>query len=391
MPNPHPTPKVRKSPTGDELLPPGFARRPDGRLRLRWTPPGAPRREVYGWSVDECNAKRYGTPRAIRRAPASITTGEYLEAWLRGLTGRPNSNATHRHNVERYLLPIFGSAPLTELDREVIRAGFAVIRAMPARGGGVLAPRTVSLIFATLRRALNVAVEDGRLPANPAARLNPNGTTGAGARGARVGVELRIPTDAELRRVLPHLEPIDRALFELSVLTGLRQSEALGLGWDAFAQAGVVRVTRALRRTDRELDDPKSSTSARFVPLSPSYTPVLAAVRQAQRLARIAAGEAWDNPHELVFTDATGGALVGSSLSHRLTAACRAAGVAPFRWHDLRHAYASGSINAGVPIALVSKYLGHANVAITSEVYHHIATGDDHSAVIRATEAMLGR
>lgn len=405
MPNPNPTRRARKSSASSDVLPPGFKRRADGRLQLRWTDRAGRRRDVYGWTVDECNAKRYApiAPEPVRLLPDSSTTGAYLEVWIAGLDGRPNSNATHRHHVYAYLIPMVGDVLLEDLatpaGRELLRIRFAELRERRSRYGRPLAPRTIAMIHATLRRALNRAVEDGRIPSNPAARLNPNGTSGSRARSRRLGLELAIPTDDELRAVAVELEGSDRIAFELSVLTGLRQSELLGLGWDALEhgsdRAGSwIHVSRALRRSrgadaPAELDDPKTATSDRWVPLSPRFD--LRALAQLQRVRQVAAGPTWSgNPDGLLFTDERGRPVNGSTLSHRLTEACRRAGVRPFRWHDLRHAYASGLINRGVPIALVSKYLGHANVAITSEVYHHLIRTEDHSAAIAAASAILG-
>jgi len=36
-----------------------------------------------------------------------------------------------------------------------------------------------------------------------------------------------------------------------------------------------------------------------------------------------------------------------------------------FRFHDLRHTYASDMVSAGVDIFTISKFLGHANVKTT--------------------------
>jgi integrase len=50
-------------------------------------------------------------------------------------------------------------------------------------------------------------------------------------------------------------------------------------------------------------------------------------------------------------------------------AACKRAGIDAFRIHDLRHTAAVHQIEAGVPIEMVSQYLGHANIAITAKHY----------------------
>ena len=52
-----------------------------------------------------------------------------------------------------------------------------------------------------------------------------------------------------------------------------------------------------------------------------------------------------------------------------------AAGLRRVRLHDLRHGYASLAMQAGVPLPIVSKLLGHSSVAITSDTYSHLLEG----------------
>jgi integrase len=52
--------------------------------------------------------------------------------------------------------------------------------------------------------------------------------------------------------------------------------------------------------------------------------------------------------------------------------------------HDLRHLSGSLALHAGVPIALVSEYLGHADVSITLKVYTHaMARGEEVSNALQ--------
>ena len=53
--------------------------------------------------------------------------------------------------------------------------------------------------------------------------------------------------------------------------------------------------------------------------------------------------------------------------------------VTDFRWHDLRHTYATDEIKKGMPIYTLSKMMGHANVVVT-EKYAHLYTEDLHEA-----------
>ena len=83
------------------------------------------------------------------------------------------------------------------------------------------------------------------------------------------------------------------------------------------------------------------------------------------------AGSAWDNVHNLVFTNAA-----GSFLSHRTVYDCfkrivKSIGMETMRFHDLRHSYAVASIKNGDDIKTVQENLGHATAAFTLDVYAH--------------------
>ena len=58
-------------------------------------------------------------------------------------------------------------------------------------------------------------------------------------------------------------------------------------------------------------------------------------------------------------------------------------------FHVLRHGAASLLLNEGVPVPVVSRYLGHANPGITMKVYAHVLDGTSHVAA-SAMDGLLG-
>lgn len=53
--------------------------------------------------------------------------------------------------------------------------------------------------------------------------------------------------------------------------------------------------------------------------------------------------------------------------------ACKTAGIDPLTFHELRHTYASGLVNKGVPLAYVAAQLGHSGTRMVEQHYGHLA------------------
>ena len=88
--------------------------------------------------------------------------------------------------------------------------------------------------------------------------------------------------------------------------------------------------------------------------------------------------------HGLVFAHEDGGPLRPESVTKRFGQLVREAGLRPVRLHDLRHGAASLMLAAGVPLAVVSKRLGHSSIGITSDTYSHLLEGVGRDAAERA-------
>lgn len=79
---------------------------------------------------------------------------------------------------------------------------------------------------------------------------------------------------------------------------------------------------------------------------------------------------------------------------HRFTEALRrhaaAAGLPPMNVHGLRHSYATAARRAGVDIEVLSERLGHADVAITLNLYRHVDEAEHAEAAEKTAAAILG-
>jgi integrase len=219
---------------------------------------------------------------------------------------------------------------------------------------------TIRGTLAVLGRVLGSAARGGLIPANPVRRLE---------RGERPKVVRReFPSlDREaLGNLIAATPKRYRTLVAVSVLTGIRQGEALGLRWqDVDVKTGVVRVRYQLDRQG-DLVEPKTSAAKRDVPIPPSLARMLAE-------HRLAADPDHSSKTDFVFMSETGGPLHYRNVARRgLDKAVAAAGLPHLRWHDLRHLAASALIaESEGDVDHVSRVLGHASASITQAVYAH--------------------
>lgn len=57
------------------------------------------------------------------------------------------------------------------------------------------------------------------------------------------------------------------------------------------------------------------------------------------------------------------------SVKRAFARACKAAGIEDFHIHDIRHTAAVHQIEDGVPLPMVSQFLGHSNIMVTAKIY----------------------
>ena len=90
-----------------------------------------------------------------------------------------------------------------------------------------------------------------------------------------------------------------------------------------------------------------------------------------------------------LFPSATGKPVDEPLIRDAPARALKAAGIRrQLRIHSLRHTYASLALQRGVPLLTVSRQLGHSSIAITADVYGHLAP-DATKEAAAAWEAIL--
>jgi integrase len=172
-------------------------------------------------------------------------------------------------------------------------------------------------------------------------------------------------------------------------LSGLRRAELAGLQWsDIDLDGGTLTIARNRVQVGAATvveNEPKTQSSRRTLPLDPGLVTVLRRARSRHAQEKLVLGTDYADSGYVACNEAgeayTPGAL--TNMWHRLTAA---AGVRPIRLHDARHSCGTALHLRGVPLAVIAKWLGHADAAITARIYAH-----SQPDALKAAGATLGQ
>ena len=157
--------------------------------------------------------------------------------------------------------------------------------------------------------------------------------------------------------------PVVRVIVLIAAITGLRQSELLGLRWrhvDWVAQR--IRVRNAFVRGEHSGEGKSDESTRRSVPVADEAFEVLKVWQQRS---------AYSAPDELVFCHPESGKeLDRAKVTKKFKQGCAAAGVRVIRFHDLRHTFGTQMAAAGHPLRFIQEMMGHAD-AKTTQIYSH--------------------
>lgn len=253
-----------------------------------------------------------------------------------------------------------------------------------ARLNAGLSASTINRDLSALKACLSKAVEWGFLPAHPLAGLKPSKvdhhtqvrylTEGEetalrqalGARETRLREERQSANAWRQVRRYPLLPDLSAAPFAdhlkpmvlLSLNTGLRQGELFGLTWDAVS---LERAHLTIHGHNAK------SGRTRHIPLN----------AEALETVKLWRGEEAEG---LVFAGKDGKTF--DSVRKAWAGVLQAAGIDRFRWHDMRHHFASRLVMAGVDLNTVRELLGHSDITMTLR-YAHLAPEHKAAAVAR--------
>ena len=225
--------------------------------------------------------------------------------------------------------PALGSVKLEQLNTPQIQQFYNRLQ----RDKG-LSAKTVKNVHGALHKALNQAVKIGSIRHNSANACDlPK-------------VYQKEIAPLEQAEISMFLEAIQGHPYELlylvTLFTGMRQGEVLGLTWDCVDfQDNTLYINKQLQKSQKVGGEyrliPTKNGKARLITVAPSVMAALKRQKVRQAEARLYAGPAWENKEGFVFTNAMGGHLAHFTVYKEFKKIVCSIGLDSARFHDLRH------------------------------------------------------
>ena len=229
----------------------------------------------------------------------------------------------------RWLDPYLGGLYLDEISRDRVEQ---IIRARQAEGvENATVNHTVHMIRVILRKA---AREWSWLDKAPTLRFLP-------VAKRRVRWLTRMEADRLLGVLPEHLAEMVR----FTLATGLRESNVTGLEW---SQVDLQRRTAWIH--------PDQAKARKAIPVPLNAEAMLVLRRQQGKHTK------------RVFTK--NGRPIATANTPLWRRALAAAGIEDFRWHDLRHTWASWHVQAGTPVNVLQELGGWSDIRMVQKYAH---------------------
>ena len=336
----------------------------EGRVR-RTTFQGGERkyRSVYGHSYREVREKMAALAaeqKDTRSCPLSV--GELMAVWLRDkrLDWKESTYACYKQLTERHIAGSIAELRAESFDNLSFHSWLMGV--CRKDDGSKISAAYFNCISAIVRQAFSYVAETYQytLPSLSAKQRKeePERT--------------ELPSDKDIGKLLRYLYANTEDSTCLGILlayyTGIRIGELCALTWgDIDFEEGVLKISKNMQRikefgqegmgTSIKIQAPKTATSLRRIPIPDTLFSLLKENRQPPAHYLIAGRQ-----HAFAET---------RTVQYRFASILKKCGIAHFKFHMLRHYFASLCIRRGFDVKSLSEILGHSNVQITLNLYVH--------------------
>ena len=314
--------------------------------------------------------------------PNCTTVSELMKEYV-SLYGKtkwsPSVYSSNTGLINHYIEPYLGKLKLAEVTSHTLERYYQKLLTTPAvpmicvkkysNETRTVTTATVRKIHNVLRSAFTQAMKWDLIEKNPAAYAT---VPKHEAKEREIWDAQTIFKAIELCK-----DPRLKLCLNLAFSCTLRIGELLALTWDCVDfEKHTLRVYRQFVRIASGPDKgkmmytPLKNGKERTITLTTTAMAVLQEAKRKQSEQRLRAGSSWHNEYNMIFTR-NGMFVRFKTLYVHFKAIVKRMGRPGVRFHDVRHTYATLSLQSHVDPKTLSEALGHATVAFTLDVYGH--------------------
>ena len=285
-----------------------------------------------------------------RRKNFRVVTEEWLK--YKKNTVKKSTYYNYSYSVEKYLYPKFADQDITQ-----IKDYNDFIEKLT----DTLAPKTVRDIITKLKEIINFYEEEHNTKLNIKKMSLPKMNK----------KEIQILSNKEKQKLEKYCIE-QNSLKSLGILiclnTGLRIGEVCALRWENIDfESKKIHIEKTIERIYSKeenktiviIDTPKSITSVRTIPINSKLYNILKQIRGKSKKT------------DFVLTGSSEHYVEPRNYQYHFKEILKRIKVKKYKFHTLRHTFATNCIEAGMDIKSLSEILGHADVSITLNIYVH--------------------
>lgn len=326
----------------------------------------------------ERNAKKYQKEVQKKKSNGTMITSTHTVAtWTSEFINTYKIGSLKKSSLERILQSFtlievspIANVPLDKLNGAVVQNFYNMLAEAWTDSKGkehkALSSSTISKVHKLLVSAYKKAVQLRMISQNPMDTVDP----------VKVRTkEMSVFTWKEIGRIFRAIKKYDsykfnnsqrynyRLLFMMLLETGCRVGELLALRWeDINFQKREIHIHSTKARDSQEFNDPKTAAGNRHVPII--FDKLLVMLKEYRKKDDIIKMTGY------VFENKSGGAISYQRVFLTWQRVCEMTGIDK-NIHTFRHTAATYLLERGVPVAEVSRILGHADATITYKMYVH--------------------
>ena len=285
-----------------------------------------------------------------RRKNFRVVTEEWLK--YKKNTVKKSTYYDYSYSVEKYLYPKFADQDITQ-----IKDYNDFIEKLT----DTLAPKTVRDIITKLKEIINFYEEEHNTKLNIKKMSLPKMNK----------KEIQILSNKEKQKLEKYCieqNSLKSLVILICLNTGLRIGEVCALRWENIDfESKKIHIEKTIERIYSKeenktiviIDTPKSITSVRTIPINSKLYNILKQIRGKSKKT------------DFVLAGSSEHYVEPRNYQYHFKEILKRSKVKKYKFHTLRHTFATNCIEAGMDIKSLSEILGHADVSITLNIYVH--------------------